>query len=83
MTNTYSYQIRAVCPVHDGLIDCYQVTVRSESMIEVEKIIAFFDKYKTQKIFQEELTRLAATSLGASVELVGNHSGVTVRSIFP
>lgn len=52
-------------------------------MIEVETILAFFAKYAGQKIFQEELTRRAATGIGARVEIIGTHSGVTVKSEAP
>jgi len=81
--NTYELEVRAACPVHDGLIDCYGVTVRSSSMIPIEDIIGFFQPYSQQKIYQEELTAKAATALGAQVELIGIHSGVTVRSVAP
>jgi len=83
MINTYCLEVRAVCPVVDGERDLYQVTVESESMIEVELIISFFKQYGEQKIFQEELTRKAATNLGARVTTVGNHSGVTVTCRAP
>lgn len=81
--NTYSLEVRAACPVHDGLIDCYMVTIRSKSMIPVEDILEFFAPFSETKIYQEELTAKAATKLGAEVELAGVHSGVTVRSIAP
>ena len=83
MLNTYRIEVRAVCPVVDGERDLYAVTVESESMIEVETIIAFFKQYGEQKIFQEELTRKAATHLGAKVTTVGSHSGVTVTCVAP
>jgi hypothetical protein len=83
MRNTYELEIRAACPMHDGLIDCYKVTVSSESMITVETILEFFERWTTEKIFQENLTRRAAAALGAQVELVGVHSGVMVRSVAP
>lgn len=83
MTNTYCLQVRTACPVTDGETDLYAVTIQSESMIQVEAILAFFAKYTDQKIFQEDLTRRAATALGARVETVGIHSSVTVRSSAP
>jgi len=83
MQNTYTLEVRAACPVHDGEKDLYHVTVTSQALIEVELIIAFFDRFKTQKIFQEELTCKAATALGARVETIGIHSGVTVHCVAP
>jgi hypothetical protein len=81
--NAYELEIRAACPVHDGLIDIYRVIVRSENIIPIEKIVAFFESFSAVKIYQEELTAKAATALGAQVELIGIHSGVTVRSVAP
>lgn len=78
MRNTYELDVRAACPVVDGERDLYQVTVTSQHLIEVEAIIAFFKQYDAVKIFQEELTRRAAVTLGAHVRTVGIHSGVTV-----
>lgn len=83
MKNEYCLEVSAACPVNDGERDMYQVTIRSQSIIEVEKILEFFARFATEKIFQEELTRKAATALGAQVETVGIHSGVTVRSSAP
>jgi len=83
MLNTYQLQVRTQCPVTDGETDLYQVTITSESIIEVERILAFFAKYMDQKIFQEELTRRAATGLGAKVESIGIHSGVIVKCCAP
>jgi hypothetical protein len=81
--NIYTLQVRAACPVHDGQIDLYDVTIRSLEMIPVEKIIEFFRPYQQIKIYQEVLTLTASTAIGAQVELVGIHSGVTVRSSAP
>lgn len=81
--NTYELEVRAVCPVVDGERDLYHVTIRSQSIIEVERINAFFKEYAERKIFQEELTAKAATHLGAHVQLIGVHSGVRVTSVAP
>lgn len=83
MLNTYRLEVRAQCPVNDGERDLYQVTITSPSVIQVESILGFFDAYKHEKIYQEELTRKASMTLGAQVETVGIHSGVTVRSVAP
>lgn len=83
MTNVYQLEVRTMCPIAHRETDVYQVTVESESMIEVELIVAFFKSYSKKQIYQEELTQRAATALGARVETVGIHSGVTVRSVAP
>lgn len=78
MTNRYELEVRAICPIHADLIDVYRVTVRSSALIQVETILECFKKYETQQIFQEVMTREAAVKLGAEVETVGIHAGVTV-----
>lgn len=81
--NVYELEIRAVCPVVDGEIDVYQARIESATTIEVERILAFFAKYAKEKIFQEDLTLKAATSIGAKVQTVGFHSGVKVTCTAP
>jgi hypothetical protein len=80
----YDVEVRAQCPVNPSDTDCYAFTIESESMIEVEKIIAFFaDNARLKNIFQEALTQRAAVTLGARVTSVGWHSGVRVTCIAP
>lgn len=84
MRNTYQIEVRAQCPVNPTDTDLYQFTIESETIIEVEKILAFLDKHAgNQQVFQESLTRLCATTLGAKVTSVGWHSGVKVTSVAP
>jgi hypothetical protein len=45
----YEYEVRAQCPVNPADTDLYQFTIESESLIEVEKIIAFFNANAGQK----------------------------------
>lgn len=79
MKNTYEVQVRAQCPVNPEDTDLYNFTIRSESIIEVEKIAAFFEANAGAKnVFQETLTRKCATALGASVRSEGVHSGIKV-----
>ncbi len=81
--NTYTFEVRAACPIHKELTDIYQVTVTTMALIPVETLLEFFKPYSGQQIYQEELTAKASTALGAHVELVGMHSGVMVRSVAP
>ena len=84
MNNTYEYQVRAQCPVNPTDTDLYAFTIRSEGLIEVEKIVAFFrDNAGAQKVFQEALTQNCAVTLGARVTSVGVHSGVKVTCKAP
>jgi hypothetical protein len=79
MKNTYQIEVQAQCPVCPTDTDLYQFTIESESLIEVEKIIDFFDKNAGRnKVFQEKLTQHCAVTLGAKVRSVGVHQSVTV-----
>lgn len=79
MRNTYSIQVRAQCPINPSDTDLYDFTLESESIIEVEKIVAFFGAQAgSRNTFQEALTQLCAVTLGARVRSVGMHSGVRV-----
>lgn len=84
MRNVYEIEVRAQCPVNPADTDVYAFTVESESIIQVERITAFFANHAgQQRVFQEELTRLCAVTLGAKVRSVGVHSGVKVTSEAP
>jgi len=81
---TYEIEVRAQCPVNPSDTDLYAVTIESESLIEVEKIIKFFSEHAGNKnVFQEALTQMAAVSIGAKVTTVGFHSGVRVTCVAP
>lgn len=84
MKNTYCVEVQAQCPVNPADRDLYAFTIESESIIEVERIVAFFSKHAgQQKVFQEALTQQCAVILGAKVTSVGWHSGIKVTSIAP
>lgn len=79
MRNTYEYEVRAQCPVQPNDRDVYKFTIYSESLIEVEKIVAFFAANADKReVFQEALTQQCAVTLGAQVRSEGWHSGVRV-----
>lgn len=84
MKNTYEIQVRAQCPVNPSDTDLYAFTIQSETIIEVEKIAAFFaaNAGKTN-VFQEALTQQCAVTLGARVRSEGWHSGIKVVSEAP
>lgn len=84
MRNTYQLQVRAQCPVNPTDTDLYDFTIESDSLIEVEKIIAFFaETAGKQQVFQEALTQAASVALGARVVSVGTHSNVRVTCACP
>ncbi len=84
MKCVYEVEVRAQCPVNPGDTDLYAFTIESRSLIEVERITAFFAKHAGRnRQFQEALTRLCAVSLGATVTSVGIHSGVKVTCTAP
>lgn len=75
----YEIEVRAQCPVNPEDTDLYQFAIESESLIEVEKITAFFKaKAGKKETFQEKLTQDCAVTLGAQVTSVGWHSGIKV-----
>lgn len=84
MKCTYQLEVRAQCPVNPSDTDLYAVTIESESLIEVEKIIKFFAEHGGEKeTFQEALTQMAAVTIGAKVTTTGFHSGVKVTCVAP
>lgn len=84
MQNRYEIEVRARCPVNPSDRDVYAFTIESESIIEVEKITAFFAaKAGGIAVFQETLTQQCAMALGVRVTSVGWHSGVKVTCQAP
>ena len=84
MKNRYEVEVRAQCPVVPEDTDLYQFTIESESIIEVEKITAFIAEHAGKKnIFQEDLTRKCAVTLGAKVTSSGWHGNVKITCVAP
>ena len=80
----YEIEVFAQCPVNPEDRDRYQFALESESIIEVEKIIAFFKTHADKaRIFQEALTLQCAVTIGTRVSSVGWHSGVKVTCEAP
>lgn len=80
----YDVEVRAQCPVNPSDTDLYQFAIESESLIEVEKIIAFFKTNAgNAEVFQEALTQQCAVTLGAQVTSVGWHSGIKITCQAP
>jgi len=80
----YDVEVRAQCPVNPTDTDLYQFAIESETLIQVEKILAFFKANAgKEEVFQEDLTQQCAVTLGAHVTSVGWHSGIKVTCHAP
>lgn len=80
----YEVEVRAQCPVNPSDTDLYAITIESEAIIEVERIVAFFKEHAGQQnVFQETLTNKCAVMLGAKVTSVGWHSSIRVTCTAP
>lgn len=84
MKNSYEIEVRAQCPVNPNDTDLYAFKIESETIIEVEKIAAFFQANAgATNVFQEALTQQCAVTLGARVTSTGWHSGIKVICVAP
>lgn len=84
MKNLYEFEVRAQCPVNPTDVDLYSFTVESQEIIEVERIDAFMREHAGEvNVFQEDLTRKAAVTLGAKVTSVGYHGRFKVTCVAP
>lgn len=78
--NIYRLRATCLCPANDGR-DHYDVEVRSETMIRVERLTEFFNARANERIYQEQLRDAARAEFGAEVRLMGQHpTPVTVES---
>lgn len=84
MRNTYEVEVRAQCPVNPRDTDLYAFKIEAETIIEVERIAAFFKANAGKKnVFQESLTQQCAVTMGARVTSTGWHSGIKVICVAP
>lgn len=82
MICTYEYRIVAACPVDDKP-DYYDAKFEAQATIPVEDILKAVEVYKTEKVFQEEITARLARLLNCRVTTVGYHSGVKTTVVAP
>ena len=81
--NTYVLNVQARCPLDHG-IDVYEFTLESQNILLCESINAFFKANAgKRRVYQEALTKSAATALGCRVTSVGHHSGIRVTCVSP
>jgi hypothetical protein len=75
---SYQLTVSATCPVNDKVRDDYVVVIEAEEMIKVEDLIALMEEYRSEVLFQEDLTRDIAHRLATAgkVTTTGTHSGV-------
>lgn len=76
--NTYQTTHRAACP-NGGLMDSYQITIRSQDTIMVESIIQILSDTPSE-IYQEDFATMLRSKLGAEVTVEGFHHGVKITS---
>lgn len=80
----YEVEVRAQCPVNKADTDLYEFKIYSGNLINVEKITEFFAKNAGKHaMYQEELTRNCAVTLGVRVTSTGWHSGIKVTCDAP
>lgn len=65
----------ARCPVDDRR-DIYTVFVRTSRVIKVEDILTALESHTKEPVFQEDLTKLLAKTIGCEVETQGWHGEV-------
>lgn len=78
MTTTHTLSIVGICPVDDSH-DIYELTVTTEDLLPVEKILAAVKMATRGAAYQEDIAVAIATELcdyTALVRMVGHHSGV-------
>jgi len=76
--NTYRTTHRAECP-NGGLMDTYQITIRSQATIMVEDILKTLNNAPSM-IYQEDLATLLRAKIGAEVTVEGWHHGIQITS---
>jgi hypothetical protein len=74
----YRLRASALCPV-DGSRDWYDLRVRSDVVIPVERILEVAEAAEGERVFQEVLTEQMAKELNATVVSDGVHSGVATH----
>lgn len=77
--NIYQTTHKACCPNGD-LSDTYEVTIKSQSTIMVEDILAAL-KSCPEKIYQEDFATYLRSKLGAEITVTGWHHGIFVTTI--
>lgn len=71
----YYLAVTCACPVDDGR-DAYWAEFESSVLVKVEDILAAVAPFSDKKVFQEDMTRSLARTLGCKVTTTGMHSGV-------
>lgn len=77
--NVYKFYAVARCPIQEQL-DIYAATIETSEVITCEKIAKAVLLHSATTVYQEELASLLAADIGATVSLVGTHSGVEIVS---
>lgn len=76
----HTFTMIAKCPVNN-LQDVYEVTLRMDKVMPVERILGHIGGFVGVKLFQEEITQSLADTFECEVESVGVHSNVKTRVV--
>ena len=76
--NTYKIKHTAKCP-NGGLVDSYDIALRSPFSIQVEHIIQTL-KDAPKEIYQEDLADYLRSKIAAEITVMGWHHGVQIIS---
>ena len=82
MTVIHEFEVTATCPVDPSITDIYATTLRTDTMIAVEELLALARTYEHEAIYQEALTADMRENIGhGELTTVGIHSGVKVTVV--
>ena len=75
---TYKFKIVARCP-NDTSVNIYKVSIKSNTMIQVEEFLRIQNEYYNRDIYQEDLFNHLKDKYN-DVKVVCNHLGVEIIS---
>ena len=75
---TYKFKIVARCP-NDTSVNIYKVSIKSNTMIQVEEFLRIQNEYYNRDIYQEDLFNHLNYKYN-DVKVVCNHLGVEIIS---
>lgn len=78
--NKYKIEFTAKCPNNGIIVDKYKLTLKTNELIEVEKIISYLETLQQESLFQEDLTKTIAEHFNCTAKIVGCHFNVKVVS---
>jgi hypothetical protein len=77
--NIYETTHRAACP-NGKLIDTYEIKITSHDTLIVEYLMEIL-RSAPKEIYQEDLADYLRSKIGAKVEIIGWHYGISITCI--